>query len=206
MRSCLPIDGATTAYPDGRADDTLEESDTRRPSAATSRSARRCDHDRDRGPGPLGRTSSIGAPDSVPLLPRPTRPRALGHPCSGAGLSRGIPHGGARSDRRLAEQSALSGCVVPCRRTLVPASRDESCMSGHMPTTPQSRSRARPVDHRRRIEVICTDCGFGAVVTTAPKRCPMCGGSTWRAASDRRTRPPQLERTTTRNVKEATKR
>jgi rubrerythrin len=52
-------------------------------------------------------------------------------------------------------------------------------VSGHTATTRRSRNRRRQV-HRRRIEVVCTDCAFGAVVTTPPTRCPMCGGSTWR--------------------------
>ena len=74
-------------------------------SAPTSRSARNGDHDRDRGPGPLGRTRPIGAADSVPLLPRPTRARALGRPCPGARLSRRVPVGSARDDRRLAQRA-----------------------------------------------------------------------------------------------------
>jgi rubrerythrin len=30
-----------------------------------------------------------------------------------------------------------------------------------------------------RQDIRCRDCGFGAVVTRAPDRCPMCGGSVW---------------------------
>jgi hypothetical protein len=30
-----------------------------------------------------------------------------------------------------------------------------------------------------RIEILCSSCGFGAVVTVPPARCPMCGSSSW---------------------------
>lgn len=33
-----------------------------------------------------------------------------------------------------------------------------------------------------RVEIRCTRCGYGAVVTSPPRRCPMCGGDGWRLA------------------------
>jgi hypothetical protein len=30
-----------------------------------------------------------------------------------------------------------------------------------------------------RIEILCSSCGFGAVVTVPPARCPMCGSNCW---------------------------
>jgi rubrerythrin len=33
-----------------------------------------------------------------------------------------------------------------------------------------------------RIELQCDRCGYGAVVTSPPRRCPMCGGEGWRLA------------------------
>lgn len=33
-----------------------------------------------------------------------------------------------------------------------------------------------------RIEIQCAGCGYGAVVTSLPRRCPMCGGDGWRLA------------------------
>jgi len=150
--------------------------------APTSGSERNGDHDRDRdrGPGPLGRTRPVGAADSVPLLPRPTRARALGRPCPGAGLSRRAPLGSARGDRRLARRrAAASSGVVPRRRTPLSPSRDESCVTVPGHSTRERRDRRAQV-HRLRVEIVCVDCGYAAIVATRPARCPMCGGSTWR--------------------------
>ena len=33
-----------------------------------------------------------------------------------------------------------------------------------------------------RVEIRCARCGYGAVVTSPPRRCPMCGGEGWRIA------------------------
>lgn len=33
-----------------------------------------------------------------------------------------------------------------------------------------------------RVEIRCAACGYGAVVTSPPRRCPMCGGEGWRLA------------------------
>jgi len=46
------------------------------------------------------------------------------------------------------------------------------------PTAPPVRP-VRRADGR--VEVRCAACGYGAVVTRLPKRCPMCGGAGWLA-------------------------
>lgn len=42
----------------------------------------------------------------------------------------------------------------------------------------------RPPERRElvRREFVCSHCGYGAVASIAPKRCPMCGGSAWELA------------------------
>jgi hypothetical protein len=30
-----------------------------------------------------------------------------------------------------------------------------------------------------RRDILCAECGFGAVVVRPPDRCPMCGGTSW---------------------------
>jgi rubrerythrin len=43
-----------------------------------------------------------------------------------------------------------------------------------------------------RVEIQCARCGYGAVVASPPRRCPMCGGDGWRLA--KRARPlPRLK-------------
>jgi hypothetical protein len=37
----------------------------------------------------------------------------------------------------------------------------------------------RQQDVSGRMELRCTGCGYGAVVSHVPARCPMCGGATW---------------------------
>jgi rubrerythrin len=34
-----------------------------------------------------------------------------------------------------------------------------------------------------RVEIQCARCGYGAIVTSPPLRCPMCGGKGWRLAT-----------------------
>lgn len=41
-----------------------------------------------------------------------------------------------------------------------------------------------------RRELRCTGCGYGAVATSAPERCPMCGETDWQ---ERELQPPQIE-------------
>jgi len=41
---------------------------------------------------------------------------------------------------------------------------------------------ARPRRRPPRLELRCSSCGYGAVVRTAPDRCPMCGGTVWEHA------------------------
>jgi Zn finger protein HypA/HybF involved in hydrogenase expression len=31
----------------------------------------------------------------------------------------------------------------------------------------------------RKVELVCSDCGYGIVTVTAPEACPMCHGSNW---------------------------
>jgi hypothetical protein len=31
----------------------------------------------------------------------------------------------------------------------------------------------------RKIELVCSDCGYGIVTVTAPEACPMCHGASW---------------------------
>jgi hypothetical protein len=38
-----------------------------------------------------------------------------------------------------------------------------------------------------RIEILCISCGFGAVVTATPARCPMCGSNCWAGAAPKST-------------------
>jgi rubrerythrin len=38
----------------------------------------------------------------------------------------------------------------------------------------------------RRVDLSCTECGYGVVVAQAPERCPMCGGAAWAAPQRRR--------------------
>ena len=33
-----------------------------------------------------------------------------------------------------------------------------------------------------RVEIRCASCGYGAIVASPPRRCPMCGGDGWRFA------------------------
>ena len=39
--------------------------------------------------------------------------------------------------------------------------------------------RPRQQDVNRRMEIRCAGCGYGAVVSHLPARCPMCGRATW---------------------------
>lgn len=45
-----------------------------------------------------------------------------------------------------------------------------------------SRSPQLRLEQEDRIEIQCAGCGYGAVVTFPPRRCPMCGGEGWRLA------------------------
>jgi rubrerythrin len=45
-----------------------------------------------------------------------------------------------------------------------------------------SRSWQLRFDQGGRVEIQCARCGYGAVVTSPPRRCPMCGGDGWRVA------------------------
>lgn len=45
-----------------------------------------------------------------------------------------------------------------------------------------SRSSQLRLEQDDRIEIQCARCGYGAVVTSPPQRCPMCGGEGWRLA------------------------
>jgi rubrerythrin len=55
-----------------------------------------------------------------------------------------------------------------------------------MATTEHEHARLRdrlhlphlPVPHLRH-DYLCAGCGYGAVATKAPERCPMCGGASW---------------------------
>jgi rubrerythrin len=38
------------------------------------------------------------------------------------------------------------------------------------------------LEQGNRVEIQCAHCGYGAVVTSPPRRCPMCGGDGWRLA------------------------
>ena len=38
------------------------------------------------------------------------------------------------------------------------------------------------LEQDNRVELRCDSCGYGAVVTSPPRRCPMCGGEGWRVA------------------------
>jgi rubrerythrin len=38
------------------------------------------------------------------------------------------------------------------------------------------------LEQGNRVEIQCAHCGYGAVVTSPPRRCPMCGGDGWRFA------------------------
>ncbi len=52
-------------------------------------------------------------------------------------------------------------------------------------TTTMSKPVADPTRPRKRtlvVELRCSICGYGAVVSSAPERCPMCGGSAWEPA------------------------
>ena len=31
----------------------------------------------------------------------------------------------------------------------------------------------------RKVELVCSECGYGVVAVTAPEVCPMCHGSSW---------------------------
>jgi rubrerythrin len=42
-----------------------------------------------------------------------------------------------------------------------------------------STARRRRASRSRRFDLLCSTCGYGVVVSIAPERCPMCGGSTW---------------------------
>jgi len=44
------------------------------------------------------------------------------------------------------------------------------------------RSSRLPLEQDDRVEIECARCGYGAVVTSPPRRCPMCGGAAWRPA------------------------
>jgi rubrerythrin len=59
-----------------------------------------------------------------------------------------------------------------------PVERDSS--NGRAAVSARHR---RGVQARRlhRVEIHCDRCGYGAVVSRIPDRCPMCGGATWRA-------------------------
>lgn len=45
-----------------------------------------------------------------------------------------------------------------------------------------SRSWQLRLEQDDRVEIRCARCGYGAVVTSPPRRCPMCGGKGWRLA------------------------
>jgi len=38
------------------------------------------------------------------------------------------------------------------------------------------------LEQGNRVEIRCARCGYGTVVTSPPRRCPMCGGDGWRLA------------------------
>jgi hypothetical protein len=56
-----------------------------------------------------------------------------------------------------------------------------SSLSALAPELRAVAARQRGVDGRA--EVHCAGCGYGAVVARLPDRCPMCGGTHWRAPS-----------------------
>ncbi|HET8557621.1 MAG TPA: hypothetical protein VFL58_09960 [Gaiellaceae bacterium] len=45
-----------------------------------------------------------------------------------------------------------------------------------------SRVWQRWLEQGDRVEIQCAHCGYGAVVASPPRRCPMCGGEGWRPA------------------------
>lgn len=64
----------------------------------------------------------------------------------------------------------------------------EICVGTVMATNPPLKGTAQPGASleaellrrvRRRLEFQCAGCGYGAVPSTAPQRCPMCGGERW---------------------------
>lgn len=57
------------------------------------------------------------------------------------------------------------------------------------PSTNAAPSHIAPSD-RRHYEIRCASCGFGGYVTRPPKRCPMCGGSSWTVPALQAARPP----------------
>ena len=56
----------------------------------------------------------------------------------------------------------------------------EDWCSGRQLRAASCRVGGRPYHLRETRDMICADCGFGAVVATRPARCPMCGGRDWR--------------------------
>ena len=57
---------------------------------------------------------------------------------------------------------------------------------------PLTTKMATHDDDDRRRESRCTECGYGVVVSRAPDRCPMCGGSAWSADEPGGRRPAAL--------------
>jgi hypothetical protein len=47
------------------------------------------------------------------------------------------------------------------------------------PTLQASRGSQLRLEQGDRVEIRCADCGYGAVVSSPPRRCPMCGGKGW---------------------------
>ena len=49
-------------------------------------------------------------------------------------------------------------------------------------TLQMPRGWQRRLELADRVEIRCASCGYGAIVTSPPRRCPMCGGDGWRLA------------------------
>jgi len=47
---------------------------------------------------------------------------------------------------------------------------------------PMPRGRKLRLDLGDRVEIRCARCGYDAIVTSPPRRCPICGGDGWRLA------------------------
>lgn len=64
--------------------------------------------------------------------------------------------------------------------------------AGSTPSSQRARAGAPALQRSRgwqlrlqqgdRVEIQCASCGYGAVVASPPRRCPMCGGDSWRLA------------------------
>ena len=49
-------------------------------------------------------------------------------------------------------------------------------------TLQRSRGWQLRLEQGDRVEIQCARCGYGAIVASPPRRCPMCGGDSWRLA------------------------